>query len=392
MFDVPEMLSRFYGEYKESIFGRKNKVSLFIYKNFIEGTAAEHFDGKFYEHDFNVKFEYVKDIRREYIEGKECLVIDYLDEKAIVNKDRITSIIFPNMSNLDEAMETLLSLREKNREEKRIKLQKEQERAEQELLRQQKYHEECQIFYKDCYKFHITADNNPYYELQSGDMQFAGIYIDKEKNLNFLKIDGYRQEESNACISYNKIHYYEKAGNVHYISDTKGNYSNFGGSISGATVSKKASVLGGLLFGPMGMAAGALLTHKPAKMEMPGSTLSISSEPHKIDDRSVILNYYSDTKQQLIDIELPADIYNFLQTYLPEKRYGIVSEIEKKNAVKQYERTTEAIEGAAPQMLTASNDMEVFENRIKKLKIMYDNGILSEEEYANEKKRILSEL
>ena len=207
-----------------------------------------------------------------------------------------------------------------------------------------------------------------------------------------MKIDGYRQEESNACISYNKIHYYEKAGNVHYISDTKGNYSNFGGSISGATVSKKASVLGGLLFGPMGMAAGALLTHKPAKMEMPGSTLSISSEPHKIDDRSVILNYYSDTKQQLIDIELPADIYNFLQTYLPEKRYGIVSEIEKKNAVKQYERTTEAIEGAAPQMLTASNDMEVFENRIKKLKIMYDNGILSEEEYANEKKRILSEL
>ena len=32
----------------------------------------------------------------------------------------------------------------------------------------------------------------------------------------------------------------------------------------------------------------------------------------KIDDRNVILNFYSEIKKQYIDIELPQDIYNFI--------------------------------------------------------------------------------
>lgn len=142
----------------------------------------------------------------------------------------------------------------------------------------------------------------------------------------------------------------------------------------------------------MGLATGALLTHRPAENQMPTSTLNISSEVHKIDDRSVIINYYSDMKRQFMDVELPANIYNFLQTYLPEKKYGIVVEIEKKNAIKMQEDSVGLIKKREVEQITENNDMNAFENRIKKLKMMYDNGILTEEEFANEKKRLLSEL
>lgn len=56
----------------------------------------------------------------------------------------------------------------------------------------------------------------------------------------------------------------------------------------------------------------------------------LDSDIKKIDDRNIILNFYSEAKKQYIDIELPKDIYNFLQTYFPEKKYSIVNELEKK--------------------------------------------------------------
>lgn len=394
MFGLPERLAKFCGEYKTGVFGKKNIVSLSVYEKSIEGTGIEYYEGEINECDVDVKIEDIKAVEERYIKGNKCLVIDYINRKTIVNDGRISTIAFPNLSDFDEAMKMILGLQEKLKEEQRKKHQEAQEREKQQLLEQQQYEEECQIYFTDCYNFHIANDNNPYYELQSDKLQFAGIYIDKNKSLNFLKIDGNGQDESNACIPYEKIHYYEKAGSVHYTTDINGSYSNFGGSFTGATVSATASMVGGLLFGPMGMAAGALLTHKPARVEAPSTSFNISSESRKIDDRSVILNYYSDKKQQFMDIELPADIYNFLQTYLPERKYGIVLELEKKTAVKALE------ENGAPQIEaqevtkieTSMDDTEQFEKKIKKLKMMYENGLLSEEEYANEKKRLLSEL
>ncbi len=150
-----------------------------------------------------------------------------------------------------------------------------------------------------------------------------------------MKIDGYAHEENNGIITYENIHYYEKAGNVSYVTDIHGNYSSFGGSMTGGKFSKLATVGGGVLFGFMGMALGAALTYKPAEQKAINTSFSIDSDIKKIDDRSVILNFYSEMKKQYIDIELPRDIYNFLQTYLPEKKYGIVDELEKKTIVHQ---------------------------------------------------------
>ena len=128
----------------------------------------------------------------------------------------------------------------------------------------------------------------------------ALIYIDEDKSLNFLKIDGYAQEENNGVISYENIHYYEKAGNVSYVTDIHGNYTSFGGSMASGNFSKLATVGGGLLFGFMGMALGVALTYKPTEQKAVNTSFSIESDIKKIDDRNVILNFYSEIKKQYL--------------------------------------------------------------------------------------------
>ena len=151
----------------------------------------------------------------------------------------------------------------------------------------------------------------------------------------------------------------------------------------------------------MGMALGAALTYKPAEQKPANTSFSIDSDIKKIDDRSVMLNFYSEMKKQYIDIELPQDIYNFLQTYLPEKKYGIVDELEKKTVVHQ---STDMIENGrllkvdirseatpAEQIeLQETNAMESFKLKVEKLKIMKDAGLLSDEKFAEEQAKLLN--
>ena len=394
MFGKPELIDSFLGEYKAGVFSKKKMLSLYVYESYIDGTATMYFDWEFTEYEFNIKYEDITNIEEKVVEGINCLAIDFLNGKTIVNENRISTILFPNLIDFDKAEKLLLDIWEQNQKRQREVQQRRAEREKRLLIEKQQHEEACQKYFQDYYAFHISDDNNPYYELQKDGLQFACIYIDRNKNLNFLKIDGESQEESNACIPYDKIHYYEKAGNVHYTTEISGNCTNFGGSVTGATVSKAASIVGGLLLGPMGMAAGAILSQKPMQVTVPSTSLDISSRPNRIDDRSVILNYYSDAKKQLMDIELPADTYNFLQTYLPERKYGIVLEVEKNNAVRAFGNgNAPGIAGRSLERIeSVDDDTEQFEKRIKKLKIMYDNGVLSEEEYASEKKRILSEI
>lgn len=215
-----------------------------------------------------------------------------------------------------------------------------------------------------------------------------------------MKIDGYAEEESDGIITYENIHYYEKAGNISYTTEINGNYSSFGGSMTGGNFSKLAAVGGGLLFGFMGMTLGAALTYKPAGQKPVNTAFSIESDIKKIDDRSVMLNFYSETKKQYIDIELPQDIYNFLQTYLPEKKFSIVDELEKKTAVHQ---STDMIENGS--LLKApvktetisigqkgaqeTDAMEEFKKKVEKLKIMKEAGLLSDEKFEEEQAKLL---
>jgi len=372
----------YYGEFKTGKFSKKSEVSLFVFTKCIRGTGARFYDESFHLSQFEIEYKYIVEMRTEVKNNTECFVIVYINNKTIISNNK-EELFFPNLMKVNDAMTYIQS----KIDEARIAEKQEKERAEQRRIYAAKEKELCEKFYADCYEFHIGKDDNPYYELQREGLMFACIYIDQNKNLNFLKFDGSNKEESNACISYDKIHYYEKAGSIHYTTDISGKFSSFGGSITGSTISKAGTILGGLLLGPMGMAAGAVLTHKPQNVTLPGNSYELASETKTIDDRSVILNFFSEAKRQYIDIELPADIYNFLQTHYPEKKYDIVLELEKETAVKERKQLTDVQEKT--EKIPANNDMDAFESKVKKLKMMYDNGLLSDEEFAKEKARLL---
>ena len=93
------------------------------------------------------------------------------------------------------------------------------------------------------------------------------------------------------------------------------------------------------------------------------------------------------------DIELPQEIYNFLQTHLPEKKYEIVSEVEKHNAVNKAINEQKMIN--APETKAALPNAEKlsfdeFKEKVDKLKIMKDAGLLSDEEFNAEKTKLLA--
>ena len=221
------------------------------------------------------------------------------------------------------------------------------------------------------------------------------VYIDPQKAVNFLEINGYAQEDSVGTIPYDRIHYYERAGNVSYTTDIHGAYSSFGGSMTGAQFSKKAAAIGGVLFGMMGMAAGALFSYKPAETKPASTEFMLDSEIVKIDDRNVILNFFSDSRGQYVDIELPKDIFNFFQTFLPDKKYSIVEELERKAALErtvsgQKQLPANEAPSALPATVSAEKELAAFKLKVEKLKMMKEAGILSDEEFESERKKLLT--
>ena len=389
----------YYGEYKNSIFSKKSKIRLRIYPSQIEGDGFSFYDNKLSTNTYSFEILYDKIIKVYIGEiGKDSALFIEYDPNSVVNSK--TSILaLPGMENakkwLNIIKETKSAFMEKEREQQQIKTEREEEQRRKVVEKEQ----EALRFYQKCYSFHIK-ETTPIYQLFSEKSKVALIYIDEKKSLNFLKIDGYALEENNAIISYENIHYYEKAGNVSYATDINGNYSSFGGSMTGGNFSKLATVGGGLLFGFMGMALGASLTYKPAEQKAISTSFSIDSDIKKIDDRSVMLNFYSEMKKQYVDIELPQDIYNFLQTYLPEKKYGIVDELEKQTVVRQsadiieqgrlLKADVQSDQSIEQKKMQNTDAMENFKLKVEKLKVMKEAGLLSDEKFAEEQEKLLN--
>lgn len=386
------------GSYKKNLISKEQKVDLYLYKDHIEGTGFKIVKEDEYETycDFQYNFVDILDIELIEFHSQQAIRITVNPSSAIFGDKKDIYIYLPKLENCIEISDKLKSvfseylegLNEKQRLESIAKF----EEAEKERIR----HQEQQSFYKNCFDFHIN-NNRPVYILKQEDLQCAAIYIDENKFLNFLIIDGIELKETNCKIEYNQLHYYEKAGTIHYTTDINGNYSSFGGSFTGPTFSKKVTFWAGLMLGPMGMLGGALFTHKPAEYTAPYTNLEIKSQANKIDDRSVILNYYSELHKQLIDIELPADIYNFLQTYLPEKKYDLVLEVEKHRSVNSSITNSEQLslstnEVKAELQEQTADSLTLFQQKIIKLKLLKENGILTESEFQEEKQKLLSEL
>ena len=379
------------------MFGKKLTMSIYVYERHIFGEGyTVRKEGSHYS-KFDIPCESIIDATIGTFEGNQCVLIKHRHSTSLLATNAEESIALIGLENPVTLISAVNTARDKRnaylKKEKEIEQLAIQKREENELKKKK----EAASFYQNCYDFHIKQ-NMPVFTFSAGESEIMAMYIDGEKGLNFLKVNGFTKEETVGLIPYEKIHYYEKAGNVTYTTDIHGKYSSFGGSMTGARFSKFAAGAGGLLFGLMGMAAGALLTYKPAKQEPINTSFTLDSEVVKIDDRNVILNFYSDIKKQYIDIELPQDTYNYLQTYLPEKKYSIVEEIERKTVVHQSKDTIES--GASlhpatdptklPSQEKQSISMEEFKLKVEKLKMMKEADLLSEEEFKEERKKLLA--
>lgn len=390
----------YYGEYRKGVFGKKCKVKLYIFSSHIECLGypiiLNELANETEEH--SIDYLKIRNVYEDTVSNHPGIVIEYIEDSVVTNKST-SKIALLGITEPTKWTKLLLNTRdeiiEKNKQAELAKY--ENEKKEQEL--RIAYEAESAQFYLDCYNFHVKS-STPVYELYKDKNKIALIYIDENRSLNFLKIDGENKEESTGIIPFDKIHYYEKAGDIHYVSEIHGDYSSYGGSITGGNFSKLAAVGGGLLFGMLGMTAGALLSYKPTQTEGTKTDFTINSDTKQIDSRSVILNFYSDIKKQYIDIELPKDIYNFLQTYLPEKKYNIVLELEKKTVIhhaipqiesgKPLSSPFEKVSGIeAKQNISSTAD---FKQKVEKLKIMKDAGLLTDEEFNLEKAKLLETL
>lgn len=384
-------------KYKNGLFGKQYSINLFVYSSCIEGDAFE-FYGEEISSDtfsFEIPYENIKSIYIGEIKGEKNITIEYRTNSVV--RAGVAYIVLMGIDESQKWLNIIETERKKyidklNRK-KCLEIEAEERKKQLDIQRE----ESAASFYQECYDHHIK-EVTPVYQLFADKNKSVVLYIDENKGLNFLKIDGYTEEENRGVINYNSIHYYEKAGNVHYTTDIHGSYSSFGGSMTGANFSKLASVGGGLLFGLMGMAVGAALTYKPAEQKPVETNFTIDSDVKAIDDRNVILNFYSDSKGQYVDIELPYDVYNFLSTYLPEKKYNIVDELEKRTAIHQSAQIIErgdllnipASQDAQREIeVQNENDDALFAQKIKKLKIMKDAGLLSEEEFDSKRKELL---
>ena len=381
-------------EYKIS-FRKKSLMVLAIYGSFIDCKGFYYENGNITETDSQViiKYEMLDDVRIERIQNKDWLIISYHYE-TYMSSNKKGTVAFYYEGDVNVVKESVVNSKDQYLDQKRKKLDSQRKFEQKMQEKAMQIENEATQFYQNCCDFHIK-EQTPFFEFESEKNKIALIYVGNDKSLNFLYIDGYKKIENHGLISYKDIHYYEKAGNVHYLSEINGTYNSFGGSFTGGNFSKLATVAGGLIFGAMGMAAGAMLSYKPAKMEPTKTTFDISSETHKIDDRNVILNFYSESKKQFVDLELPQNIYNFLQTYLPEKKYDVVLELEKAAIVQSSVDIKSALNAPQEQPklpATEENSMVLFKQKVQKLKLMYDAGLLTDDEFKEERAKLLNSI
>lgn len=387
---VEKIIDTYIGEYKKGgLFSKKNVIKMYIYPSHIEGCGFDYYEGEIKEYtmSFDVVYDNIKDVYIKEYEGVQGLFIEYKSDS--IARISMSTVVLLGVENIDKWYSLIVATKaafieekEAIREKKRIV---EEENRQLNIEKEQKANE----FYTKCYEFHIKP-TMPVYTLFEAKNVIVAIYISEDKALNFLKIDGYCKEEQKGVIMYDNIHYYDRAGDVHYTSDIQAKYSSYGGSMTGGKFSKLATAGGGALFGIMGMALGAALTYKPAEYKAPHVSFKIDSSINKIDDRSVILNFYSDSHKQYIDIELPQQIFNFLYTYLPEKKYSVVDELEKQSAVNQKNGITRIEESKTIDSAFDEDDlMKLFKMKVEKLKIMKEAGIITESEFEVQKNKLL---
>ena len=373
-------------EYKESIFSTL-KLHLKVESDAINcyGIIKKPNDKIDYTQYVTIPFEKIIKIELDQFKKYEALHIEADTENGPI------SIYFPNITDVDGVKSDIIDAKRKEQEYIVEKRQQEeiyrlnQEKRLREAEENKKLHEEYVLI-----EVTDVIKHNPTYIFEETQDIITFMFIDANKDLIIKSVDKTQMNCIYSTIEYGKIHYYEKAGAIHYVSDINVNHAvapSYGGSFIPGKIHLTPAVVGGLLFGPMGLAVGAMMGYNKMREEsasIVSTTLNIDSVTKRIDERSVIFNYFSDKNQQYMDIEFPQETYNYLQTHLAEKKYDIVLAIEKQTYASKANQIS-----IEDKRVDTKMSIQEFEDAVKKLKLMKDNELISEEEFIKKKESLL---
>ena len=180
--------------------------------------------------------------------------------------------------------------------------------------------------------------------------------MDVSRNL----LDSIIATEPSLIIPIHNILYFQERGDLSYSTSLSGG----GGSSKGVNIG--GAIAGKLLFGNTGALIGSRA----------GTGIhidEIKSETIEHDNRYVVLRYKDDSKNYY-DIPLSFDCFEALNTLIPEKEY---SHVQVNSGVNRGVQTEQKVTSSIPV------------DELRKLKMLLDEGIITQEDFDNKKKQLL---
>ena len=371
------VLYNYSGEYKKGLLGKK-KISATLYEDYIEGVGAEYYVGELREVPFKLNISDIKKVEIKEIDGNKCIQIEYVSADEEERARGNSKLLLPNVAKIDEAKKVLYDLVDKLFQE-----------ATQKAILERAKRENTKKFYSEKMESYGLNGENTYLKLMDKDMQYVGFSADKTA-VSVIAIDGQNLQDGKFSISYDKVRYYGKTENI----------------------TEKYDAI--------------------SQLEFDGVSIDISGQG------SVVLTY-KNVNGKYVALKLPAEIYDDLEKIIPSKEFSAVKEEERREAERleaerleaerlakekaekeeaerlakekaekeEAERLAKekaeaeaaeaerlAKEKAEAEKQTAANksegvdDMVAFEKRIKKLMIMKNTGILTDEEFEAERQKL----
>ena len=287
----------------------------------------------------------------------------------------------------------------------------------------------------------ILRKNLPEFVLEKTETELTAFFIGEDRSLNILAIDGEEKKCVYGHLTFDKIRVFVPAGTIHASKTTMP--QDYASSFVNGFESITKALISGKILGYMGIPLNAYNGYVP-EMNMRDEG-SLRSQISMINDTSVILNYYSYGSRRWMNVELPGNIFSFLQAYLPEKRYVATLQPEMQGQMGGYQQPMggyqqpmggyqqpmggyqqpmggyqqpmggyqqpmggyqqpmggyqqpmgayqQPMGGYQQPNMNQGGQEDEFQKKLRKLKMMRDEGVLSEDEYKAEKNKLLGNM
>ena len=135
----------------------------------------------------------IKSVSFSTFKGKKCLVIKYIGDSIVGNQE--STLYFFDMNGLTGDFDVCKEMVSKAVNDNLEKL-RQQHLAQMEYQNEsQRQKKKSKDFYNSCLNFHIK-ENTPRFDLYNKEEEYRAVivYINEDKSLNFLKVDGETKE------------------------------------------------------------------------------------------------------------------------------------------------------------------------------------------------------